>query len=300
MTGNDINAIIDDFPIEVAPGSKTDRIDDFLKAYRTDVSTFLDALSAIAHPNNFSVFAQDSIDSEVKTAMAADGLPIEWTPNGYRLTIPLEVPSSNAYDLDDPKSPVRNSEYEEEQSVDYFALDTEVPDTKSVDRSKVFVIYGRDRRYREFFAFLRAIGLHPLEWNTIVQDMGESSPYTLDVVKHGLSIAQAFVAFVTPDEHATLLPSLTAGNDSMGDKERDQPRPNVLIELGMALALAQRRTLVIFVGTAALGSDVAGINGIIFDGEAASRHSVAERLRAVGCAVNTSGLDWLDAGSFKS
>lgn len=294
MTANDINAVIDDFSIEIAAGSKADRIDDFLKAYRTDMASFMEALSAIAHPNNFDILVQSRVDYEIKAAMAADGLPIEWSQSGYTLALPDETFPSKDNEHSAPLRFAFNNEYEEQR------LMYEQVREQGADRSKVFLIYGRDRRYREFFSFLRAIGLHPLEWNSIVQDMGQSSPYTLDVVKHGLSMAQAFVAFITPDEHAALASSLAVPTDAPSDKERNQPRPNVLIELGMALALAQRRTLVVFVGDAALGSDVAGVNGVIFDGGVASRHSVAERLRTIGCSVNTTGLDWLDAGSFKA
>ena len=54
------------------------------------------------------------------------------------------------------------------------------------DARNVFVIHGRNDAAREaMFAFLRAIGLHPLEWPEVVQATGKPSPYIGEILRHG-------------------------------------------------------------------------------------------------------------------
>jgi hypothetical protein len=58
------------------------------------------------------------------------------------------------------------------------------------------------------------------------------------------------------------------------------------------------RTILTQIGSIRPFSDIAGRHILHFDGSAESRHSLASRLEAVGCAVIRSGQDWLRAGDF--
>jgi predicted nucleotide-binding protein len=85
--------------------------------------------------------------------------------------------------------------------------------------------------------FLRALDVRPLEWEQLVSGTGSASPYVGDVVRRAFDVCQAVVVLMTPDDEARLRPELR----DEGEPEEaltGQPRPNVLLEAGMALAPA--------------------------------------------------------------
>ena len=98
------------------------------------------------------------------------------------------------------------------------------------DGRTVFVIHGRDLEARNnLFRFLRAIGLHPLEWAEAVQATGHASPYIGDILDRAFSRAQAVIALLTPDDEARLRAPLRGQNEPTYESElTPQPRPNVL------------------------------------------------------------------------
>ena len=54
---------------------------------------------------------------------------------------------------------------------------------------KVWVIHGRNEKLaRDLFAFLRAIGLDPIEWEEARAMTGNSSPYIADILEAGFKI----------------------------------------------------------------------------------------------------------------
>ncbi|NJC13101.1 putative nucleotide-binding protein [Micromonospora profundi] len=165
----------------------------------------------------------------------------------------------------------------------------------------VFVIHGRDDQARRaLWSFLQAIDLHPLDWEEIVQETGRPSPYMGEVLEKAFHTNQAAVVLMTPDDGAILHESLRDKSDRAFESQlTGQVRPNVLLEAGMALGLQRDRTVVIEIGMLRSISDLAGINTIHFDGTVVSLHKIAQRLRAAGCAVNTTGTDWLDVSRFK-
>jgi hypothetical protein len=69
----------------------------------------------------------------------------------------------------------------------------------------ICVIHGQDERIREgLFTFLRAVGLHPLEWTQAIRLTGKSSPYIGEILEVAFSKAQAVVALFAPDDEARL------------------------------------------------------------------------------------------------
>ncbi|MEV6635079.1 nucleotide-binding protein [Actinoplanes sp. NPDC051470] len=165
----------------------------------------------------------------------------------------------------------------------------------------VFVIHGRDSEARRaLWTFLRAIDLHPLDWEEIVRKTGCTVPYTGEVLREAFQQNQAAIVLMTPDDGAYLHPDLRGNGEPPYEvTTTGQPRPNVLLEAGMALALQPERTLIIEIGALRPASDIAGLNVIRFNGRVQSLHSIAKRLEAAGCAVNTDGTDWLDVSRFE-
>ena len=173
------------------------------------------------------------------------------------------------------------------------------PSSRPSDRD-VFVIHGRDEPARlAVFGLLRSLDLQPLEWETLVGRTGRATPYLGDVIALAASTTRAALVLLTPDDMVRLHPRLL-------DEERDpneavaacQARPNVFIELGLALMAYPSRTVIVEIGHLRRPSDIGGLNVIRFDGSTGSLRKIANRLRFAGCAVDDSGSDWLDPARF--
>jgi predicted nucleotide-binding protein len=172
--------------------------------------------------------------------------------------------------------------------------------TASVSRN-VFVIHGRNSSIRDsMFDFLRAVGLRPLEWSTIVSALGEGSPYIGDIINRGFEMAQVTVALMTPDELATLQDSYKQPSDAAYEVTQiPRVRPNVTLEIGMALARDPNRTILVQVGEVAPISDLAGRHTIRLNNSAERRNALVQRLIQAGCEVDVTGTDWLRVGNFE-
>jgi predicted nucleotide-binding protein len=161
---------------------------------------------------------------------------------------------------------------------------------------KVFVIHGRDEQARStMFELLRAVDLQPQEWEPLVAATGSTLPNLNEVVATGLAAgqAQAVVAILTPDDIVTLHPALRAADDPADETSSVmQPRPNVLIELGMALSAYRHRTIIVAIGALRRIADLDGLNVIRFDGSETAIGKLVERLKLAGCAVDDKGSDW--------
>lgn len=148
------------------------------------------------------------------------------------------------------------------------------------------------------FDFLRSINLAPMEWTQAVQLTGHASPYIGDVLDVAFSHAQAVVVLQTPDEIAYLQPRYGAGEHDPDTQPAPQARPNVLFEAGMAMGRNPRRTVLVEVGRVRQFSDIAGRNVVRLDNSVDRRQALAERLKAAGCDVRTTGSDWYRTGDF--
>lgn len=165
---------------------------------------------------------------------------------------------------------------------------------------KVFVVHGRDEaRRKAMFAFLRSIGLNPIEWSKGVKDTGSASPYNGEVVDGMLSQAVAVVVLLTPDDLAYLRADLIKpSDDDFESKATPQARPNVLFEAGMAFGYRPDHTIIVQFGKLRPFSDIAGRNIIHMDDSAKQRSELANRLGNAGADVDTSGTDWYTEGDF--
>jgi len=165
----------------------------------------------------------------------------------------------------------------------------------------VFVVHGRNMALRDsMFAFLRAVGLQPLEWSQAVKATGEASPYIGHVLDTAFSMAQAVVVLMTPDDEAYLRKEFHTEHDEKYEKQpTPQARPNVLFEAGMAMGRDARRTVLVQISQLRPFSDISGRHVLRLNNTCQTRQELTERLKTAGCDVNLNGTDWHTVGSFE-
>jgi len=166
------------------------------------------------------------------------------------------------------------------------------------DQRKVFVVHGRDSQAkRAVFDFLRALDLAPVSWNQATNATGKATPHTLDAVLSGLATAQAVIVIFSNEESVALHDSLVDGKK---DEAGHQPRPNVLIEAGMALSSHRAETIIVEIGALRSATDLDGLNAIrLRSGSFAEQNQLKSRLETAGCAVNPHD-DWFEMDRFKA
>lgn len=166
--------------------------------------------------------------------------------------------------------------------------------------NQVFVVHGRDRTAKDaMFAFLRAVGVKPIEWNSALAMSKKAAPYIGEILEAAFANARAIVVLLTPDDLVQLRPDLVTPTDKPYERSlTGQARPNVLFEAGMAFATHPGRTLLVQVGNVKEFSDVGGRHVVHMTSEYAKRQELATKLTNAGCDVDTSGSDWVTAGDF--
>jgi predicted nucleotide-binding protein len=170
----------------------------------------------------------------------------------------------------------------------------------------IFVVYGRDDQANSaVFQLLRRLALKPLEWESLVRGTGGPiTPPLSDVVINAPRLAAAAVVVLTPDDMVMLHPELRKQReDGFELRPSLQPRPNVLLELGLVLGVYPQRTLIIQFGDLRPVADLAGLNTIRFHqstGHIDALRKVAGRLQAAGLPVDDTGSDWLDPTPFQN
>lgn len=174
------------------------------------------------------------------------------------------------------------------------------PLVPSRDRRAVFIVHGRNEPARAaLFTFLRAVGLHPLEWGEVVAATGNAVPYIGQILDAAFARAQAVVVLLTPDDEGRLREEFRNPSDGPHETElTPQARQNVIFEAGMAMGRSPDRTVLVELGTLRPFSDVGGRHVIRLTDSVARRQDLALRLRTAGCAVNIDGTDWHTAGDF--
>jgi predicted nucleotide-binding protein len=168
------------------------------------------------------------------------------------------------------------------------------------DPRKVFVIHGRDSRLHVgLFDFLRAVDLRPLEWTSLIDELGHGAPFIGQVLDHAFVVARAVIALFTPDDLASLRPGLRGPNEPLHETEpTGQARPNVLFEAGMAMGRMPNRTILVEIGSLRPFSDISGRHVVKLSNDVAQRQDLINRLRRCGCPVDTSGTAWITTGNF--
>lgn len=174
------------------------------------------------------------------------------------------------------------------------------PPETAADPKAVFVVHGRNEQIRQsLFAFLRAIGLSPIEWAQAIRSTGKASPYIGEILSSAFGRAQAVVVLLSPDDEVRLSESLWGDMEPPYERTiQMQARPNVLFEAGMAFGIHADRTVLVQVGHVKSFSDVAGRHVLLLDDSPQRRTDLSQRLETAGCPVDLTGRDWLTAGNF--
>lgn len=180
-------------------------------------------------------------------------------------------------------------------NIEHYCDDREKP-----DKTKVFLIHGRNRVLRKSMVeFLRSIGLTPIEWDEAIKMTGKTSPYIGEILDAAFGHAQAIVALLTPDDEARLMPQFCSACDPDFEKNlTPQARPNVIFETGMAFGRSHNRTIIVEIGNLRPFSDIAGRHVIRLNDTPEKRLELVSRLKLAGCMVNLEGIDWLSEGCF--
>jgi predicted nucleotide-binding protein len=164
------------------------------------------------------------------------------------------------------------------------------------DSKRIFIIHGRNHKaVSELKKFLNALGLRDWTFEQVSFELGPN-PVISDIVRRGVSGAQAVIALFTPDEYVSLEPALRFSSDEDKEIRRWQPRPNVIYEAGLAMGMNKEGTLFVTVGKVDLPSDLDGIHRIRLTNSNESRHLLRRRLEAAGCEIDTgpgSSIEWL-------
>lgn len=172
-------------------------------------------------------------------------------------------------------------------------------DEQSANPESIFVVHGRNQAAADsMFAFLRALGLKPIEWDQAVAMTGKGSPYVGDVLDVAFREVQAVVVLLTPDDVAYLHSDYSNGDGDPETEPKGQARPNVLFEAGMALGRNEDRTILVELGDVRPFSDVGGRHVLRMDNSPQKRQALATRLATAKAAVDRTGAQWLTVGDF--
>jgi hypothetical protein len=149
------------------------------------------------------------------------------------------------------------------------------------------------------FAFLKAIGLAPMEWDEARAATGKTTPYVGEILDKAFETAQAIVVLFSPDDEARLRDEFHEPNDPPHETNlTPQARPNVLFEAGMAMGREPDRTIMVEIGTLRPFSDAGGRHILKMDGSIQRRQELISRLKTAMCPVNSTGTDWQTTGDF--
>jgi predicted nucleotide-binding protein len=173
---------------------------------------------------------------------------------------------------------------------------------KTRDNS-IFVVHGRDIQLRDdMYAFLRALGLNPIEWDHAIKAAsGGANPIVGNIIDSAMQKAQGIMVLLSPDEDAKLKNKFSNERDKKyGVNKLDgQPRPNVIFEAGLALGAHSDKTILVQVGDIREISDIAGKHMVNLTDTPQSRKALAQRLKdKLKFKIDTVGGNWLEVGRF--
>ena len=172
---------------------------------------------------------------------------------------------------------------------------------KDDGKRRVFLVHGRDAdAVAAMKALLRAFDLRIVEWEEAAAATGTATPYTGDVVRKGMDLADAIVVLMTPDDIGCVQQRFREPRDAQDEiNPTGQARMNVVFEAGMAMALNRERTVLVEVGTVRAMSDTAGLNVVRINDSLPARRRFAGRLRTAGLSLHDDNDDWPTAGRFE-
>lgn len=211
-------------------------------------------------------------------------------PPGMSETAPVPTP---------PAMPKVSSKNDETPTTTKVDMTTSMKLAK--DDRAVFVVHGRNLTAKnELVRFLKHVDAKPISWEQAAAATKKPRPYTLEIIEAGMSMAQAIVVLFSPDDEARLKPHFQKPSDGPQEKNvTGQARQNVILEAGMAMALAPEETVFVRIGHPRDISDIMGINWIDLEDSWTSRKRLLDALVAAKVNVET-GVDLVspEAGTF--
>lgn len=235
------------------------------------------------------------------------------SPDGWSFTISRKVRRfRDVTDVADYWARARGSTPEEHVAPNNTApqrarsgrpLEMTMPTPNASERSLgrvVFLVHGRDHEVRDaLIDLLRELDLRVLSWREAATHAGGGTPYTGDIVRAGMDLADAVLVLLTPDDIGCVRPQHRQDRDGYDElRPTGQARLNVIFEAGMALALDRNRVVLVEVGATRALSDTAGLNIIRLRDNIESRKDLVARLRAANLAADTEGERWRTVGQF--
>jgi len=217
--------------------------------------------------------------------MLADGvahLPVgddDGRPDTFRLSDPATAEDVMYTDSDD------DDEVSEEEG-----------EAQAPSVHEVVVVHGRDAaRTAFFFKLLQRLNVHAVAFDELIARAGSGSPSIRQLIRTAFTQAQAVIILFTGDDVANLRPDLLETSEGGGERTpTPQPRPHLLFEAGVAVALQPDRTIIVEVQPLRGLLNLDGVHVVRFStGTREERTQLANRLRAAGCALDTSGTHWL-------
>jgi Predicted nucleotide-binding protein containing TIR -like domain len=173
-----------------------------------------------------------------------------------------------------------------------------MPGQRTLESNDVFLVCGRDSKAIDALrAMLNGADIHLVEWEEARGWTGNASPYVLDVIKAALDRVKVILVLMTPEEKAELRADLQRPDDRDQDRGGMQPRPNVLVELGMALSVAgQERTVIVEIAQTRGMTDLEGVHTLRFTDTPQKRNELINRLKSAG--IEARGDRYLTDGDF--
>ena len=151
-----------------------------------------------------------------------------------------------------------------------------------IDRRSIFVVHGHDvRAFDEILGRLKAHKLKPITWEDAKGYTGKATPSNLETVQAAMEHTYAIVVLMTGDDAGRV--RRVRGGRRPSEAYAPQPRQNVLIEAGMAMALIPSRAILVHFDSIRGPSDFAGLNVVEYDYTAAARERLAAALTRAGC-----------------
>ncbi|AVT81057.1 nucleotide-binding protein [Rhodopseudomonas palustris] len=174
---------------------------------------------------------------------------------------------------------------------------------KATKDNSMFVVHGRDAALnRDMYAFLSSIGIVPMEWNHAIKAAkGGANPIVGDVIREAMEKVQGVMVLLSPDEESKLRSKLATDSDKRKNLHLRgfQPRPNVILEAGLALGAHSEKTILVQVGEIREISDIAGKHMVNLSNSIPSRKHLADRLESkLKFKVDLTGTTWQEIGNF--
>ena len=154
---------------------------------------------------------------------------------------------------------------------------------KGRDRSRVLLIHGRDSiGVKEVAKLVERLGLEPILWQEALDRIGLLSPSMIERFRSCLDVAQGVIVVL---------------EGGLGESAL-----NLVFEAGLALGLAEERTVVVQLGDQTPPDDLAAVDILRLRSTEESANALSSALASAGCTIpgpSTEPTKGIDAGWYR-